>query len=327
MSRTDVKGPKWDISLIPDLTGKVVLVTGANSSTGIGYGVAHELALKGAKVYLGARSLAKAEGAVAEMKKASPSIPAGNLQPFVADLGDLYQVKKSAEQFVATESRLDILVNNAALVPRPLDFDSKGVSLSFATNHLGPFVLTVTLLPLLRKTAAAHPGVRIVTLTSETHAVVPKGSAKFDSVEAWNQEFGGTDGMGPNYVRYGYSKLANLLFARELQKKIDEHNVAAISVAVHPGGVKTSGAINFVGDQIDLLAGALEPEEGSITPLFAAAAPEVWEQKDKYKGSFLWPFGVVSPADESEDSKDPKLAEELWVTSKKVLKETYGIEV
>jgi len=317
MARKDIRGEEWDLKLIPDLTGKVALVTGANSSTGIGYNVAEQLAIKGAKVYIGARSTEKAEAAIAELKKSNPS---GNFLPFVADVSDLKQVKQAAEGLVANETRLDILVNNAGLVPRALDKDKNGISLSFVTNHLGVFVLTTTLLPLLKKTAATSPGVRVVTLSSESHAAVPAG-AKFDSVDAFNNDYGAPDGMPSNFVRYGYSKLANILFAKQLQKKFDAEGVQAISVSLHPGGVKTSGAIQFVGDKLHLLDGTLTPLQGAVTPLFAAAAPEVWTEKEKFAGQYLMPFGVPSSADASADSKNPALAEELWVTSEKVVGE------
>jgi len=263
---------------------------------------------------VGARSLEKADGAIAEMKKTSSTL-SGSLYPIVVDLSDLKQVKAAAQKFVSTEARLDILVNNAGLLARPLDKDENGISVSMVTNHLGPMLFTLELLPLLKKTAAAHPGVRVVTVSSSTHAV-PQG-VKFSSLEDLNQTMGGTDDMQSNYGRYGLSKLANVLFAKELQRRFDAENVQAISITLHPGGVATDGAHKFVGDNKHLLEGAMTPEQGALTPLFAATKPEIWTEKDKYAGAYLMPYGVIQPV--SETAQDPELAKQLWSTSELVI--------
>ncbi|KIM42348.1 hypothetical protein M413DRAFT_27133 [Hebeloma cylindrosporum] len=315
--RDNIRGEIWDLNLIPNLEGKVALVTGANVTTGLGWNTATQLALKGAKVYIGARSEDKAREAVNAVLEAFPSVQKDNLGIFVADFGDLKQVKAAAERFIATESRLDILVNNAGLLARPLDKEENGISVSMITNHFAVFVLTTTLLPLIKKTATISGDVRIVTLSSTTQKLLPP-SVRFDSKESFNIELGGMDGMYPNLLRYGLSKLANLLFARELQRRLDEEGVNAISVSLHPGGVKTPGAIKFAGDST-MLKDCLTPLQGSITPLFAATAPEVLKNKDKYAGAFLMPFGVPSPQDESQDAKDPGLAKELWATTEKIV--------
>ncbi|KAF5369612.1 hypothetical protein D9757_010449 [Collybiopsis confluens] len=311
----NTNNPEWDIKLIPDLTGKVALVTGANSSTGVGWNIAHQLALKGAKVYIGARSTEKAASAIAEIQKISPG---SKLAPFVAELTDLKQLTASANAFVKSEERLDILVNNAGVLPRALDFDKHGISVSFTINHLAPFALTLALLPLLKKTAARHPGVRVVSLTSMSHKHTP-ATARFNSIEAFNNDFGGTDDMKSNYVRYGYSKLGNVLFARQLQKKFDAEGIAAISVSVHPGAVKTDGAINFAGEHVKMLDGTITPFQGAITPLYAATAPEVWAEKAKYGGGYIMPYSVLAPDEESALAKDPAIVEECWNTSEKVI--------
>ncbi|KZP16710.1 short-chain dehydrogenase [Athelia psychrophila] len=316
--RDDIRGPKWDIQTgIPNLTGKVAIVTGANSSVGIGYHVAHQLAIKGAKVYVGARNVQKAQAAIEEMRKDTPSIAEGKLVPLAMDLGDLKEVEKVAREFVAKEERLDILVNNAGLLARPLDKDINGISVSFSTNHLAPFLFTNELLPLLKKTSVVSPGVRVVNLSSTTHAAPPTG-IKLDSLAAFNQELGGTDDFQSNYNRYGLSKLANLLFTKELQKLFDAEGIQAVSVSVHPGGVKTTGAINFVGENVALLDNTLTPLEGALTPLFAATNQIVWVEKEKYGGAYLMPFGVIEEA--SDNGRNTQLAKDLWATSEQVIK-------
>ncbi|KZP14456.1 short-chain dehydrogenase [Athelia psychrophila] len=316
--RSDIVGPKWDIQTgIPNLTGKVAIVTGANSSVGIGYHVAHQLAIKGAKVYVGARNVQKAQAAIEEMRKDTPSIAEGNLVPLAMDLGDLKEVQTGASEFVAKEERLDILVNNAGLLPRPLDKDKNGISVSFGTNHLAPFLFTNELLPLLKKTSVVSPGVRVVNLSSSTHSAPPTG-IKLDSLAAFNQELGGTDDTQSNYTRYGLSKLANILFAKELQKLFDAEGIQAVAVSVNPGGVKTVGTINFVGENVALLEDARTPLEGALTPHFAATNPIVWVEKQKYGGAYLVPFGVVAEA--SDDGRNAQLAKDLWATSEQVIK-------
>ncbi|THU87272.1 short-chain dehydrogenase [Dendrothele bispora CBS 962.96] len=320
MSGSDNKSSEWDLNLIPDLTGKVALVTGANSTVGIGWNIAHQLALKGAKVYFGARNSEKAQGAIAEVKKASPSIPDSNLAPFVADMTDFKQLKTSADALVSSEERLDILVNNAGVLPRALDFDKHGVSVSFSINHLAPFALTVALLPLLKKTASKYPGVRVITLSSMSHKHVPVELAKFRDINDINNTFGGADGLQFNYARYGYSKLANVLFSKHLQKKFDAERVAGISLSVHPGSVKTDGAVRFAGDNVQMLDGTVTPSQGAITPIFAAVAPEIWAEREKYAGGYFVPYGVLASDEEHALAKNPTLAEELWATSEDLVK-------
>ncbi|KAJ3913584.1 hypothetical protein F5877DRAFT_52061, partial [Lentinula edodes] len=153
-------------------------------------------------------------------------------------------------------------------------------------------------------TAQNHPGVRIVTLSSVAHVLITP-DVKVDSLQSLNNDFGEGDGTEANLKRYGYSKLANILFAKELQHKLDEAGIQAISVAVHPGGVKT----------------------GALAPLFVAAAEEVWEERSKWAAAYIMPYGVPSPEDESEAAKDSKLAKELWETTEDVLTENVGISV
>ncbi|KAF2120885.1 short-chain dehydrogenase [Lophiotrema nucula] len=307
---------KWDFSVLPNLTGKVALVTGANSQVGIGWHVAHQLALKGAKVYIGARSLQKAESAINEILAESPSISKDQLQPFVADLGNFKQVQKAAKDFLSSEERLDILVNNAGVLARPLDFDEHGTSVSISTNHLGPFLLTTTLIPILEKTAKINPDVRIVNVSSTAHFDAPQ-TARFATLDDLNQSFGHTDDSMSNYIRYGYSKAANVLFTISLQRLFDSRSVPIIATSLHPGGVATNGAAEYQGgwDKADF-SKAFTPAEGAITPLYAAAHPEVREQADKYRGAFLLPWGGIKTP-----STLVERAPELWEISEKLLKE------
>ncbi|KAM5342013.1 hypothetical protein ACJ41O_015044 [Fusarium nematophilum] len=177
--------PKYDFADLPSLSGEVALVTGANTPDGVGYHIAHQLALKGAKVYVGARNLERATSSVKTMLDQSPELAASSIRPFVADIGNFQDVQQAAWKLVSDEGRLDILVSNAAVLARPLDKDSNGISVSFGTNHLGPFLLAKELTPLLVRTESACPGVRVVNVASTAHYDVLSG-AKFGSLEDFN---------------------------------------------------------------------------------------------------------------------------------------------
>jgi NAD(P)-dependent dehydrogenase (short-subunit alcohol dehydrogenase family) len=312
---------KWDLSDLPSLAGKTALVTGANSSNGIGWHIAHQLAIKGAKVYVGARSLDKAQQAIADLVEASPQLATQQLRPFVADLGNFKEIYSAAQGLLSNEDRLDIVVNNAGLLARPLDTDSHGISVSVATNHLGPFTLTQNLLPLLKKTAEIKDSdVRVVNVASTAHFDVPS-TAKFASLADFNESFGSTDDQMSNYIRYGYSKLMNILFNIELQRRFDAEGVPIIAMSLHPGGVATTGAIKYNGGDAEAMRkmeGIFSPFEGAITPLFAAAHPEVREKEMEYKGAFLLPWGGVKGP--SALARDECAARDLWKTSEEVLR-------
>jgi NAD(P)-dependent dehydrogenase (short-subunit alcohol dehydrogenase family) len=339
-----VREGKWNIQELPSLAGKTAIITGANSPDGIGYNVAYQLFLKGAKVFIGARSLEKADAAIKLMISASPSSDPSLLKPLVMDLGDFKDVKRVALKFVKDEERLDILVNNAGLLARSKasDVDAYGISPAFGTNHLGPFLLTNTLLPLLVKTANINPDVRIVTVSSTAHYDVPP-TARFDSLAAFNESFQtppdtavdgplaalgdtlSTEGLGDmqaNFIRYGYSKLANVLFAKELQRRLDAFGIPILSLSVHPGGVATNGAAGFLGGRDnDLFRASMSPAEGALTPLFAAAHPEPRADVEKYKGGFLLPWGGLKDA--SDAGRNVENARVLWGTSERVLERVF----
>ncbi|KAJ3719287.1 short-chain dehydrogenase [Lentinula raphanica] len=337
-----IRRAEYDVNILPELTGKVALVTGSNSPIGIGWNIANQLAHKGAKVYIHARTLEKAQAGIAAIladslanyhlnPSSSRQVSAKQLEPFVVDLGNLMAVRDAARALARKEARLDILVHNAAVLACGLELNEYGISTSMTVNHIAPFLLTMELLPLLKKTSQSFPGVRIVTLSSIAHVLVPPG-VRFDTLQSLNNDFGERDGVQANLKRYGYSKLANILFAKELQRRLDEAGLPAISVAVHPGGVKTDGSIKYMGpENISKLDDAQTPLQGALAPLFAAAATEVWTEKEegseklKWAGAYVMPYGIPSPVDESEAAKDGQLARELWETTIRILADQVGI--
>ncbi|KAL1746859.1 hypothetical protein HDZ31DRAFT_33244, partial [Schizophyllum fasciatum] len=268
-----------------------------SSSGSIGYHVAQHLARKGAKVYIGARSQSKADSAIKTMLKENPSLDPKQLASFVADLGDLKQVAQAADAFLQKEQRLDILVNNAAL-------------------HLSPFLLTTKLLPLLESAAAAGPDVpRVVFVSAASIKWLPT-NIRFRSVDDLNADMGGPDGFFPNFQRYSLSKLANALTAKELQRRAP--SLAAL--AVHPGEIVTDGTRPMLESSGGAPAQTMSVEEGALTPLYAAAAPEA----GKLGGAFILPYKEVAP--EEGLLANAALAKELWETSEKVVKDVLSKE-
>ncbi|KAI1321408.1 short-chain dehydrogenase [Xylariaceae sp. FL0255] len=296
------KSIKWTINdEIPDLSGKVALVTGANSPGGLGFHTAYQLASKNAKVYIGARSISKAESAIREMAASNPDLAGnGRLVPFVADLGDLRAVKAAGEKLAREGSKLDILVHNAAV-------------------HLGPFTLTKSVMPFLRTQPKPLEtlGLSRYEVSASSFKVLPPG-IRFDSPDSFNAEMEPTVLGGTDFTRYSLSKLAKVLFARELQKKFDAANIQALSMSLHPGLFNTDGVIKWLqSGQGRTLDGRLTLAEGAAMPLFATTSPKVLTQRERFKGAFLVPPGEIEAL--VGDAGDEKLAKELWATSERVI--------
>ncbi|KAI0468715.1 short-chain dehydrogenase [Xylaria cf. heliscus] len=311
---------KWACEELPSLAGKVAIVTGANSRDGVGYHTAYQLALVGARVYIGARNQEKADGAIKNMLEENPSLDPALLRPLVMDMCNFREVQRVARQFLKDEDRLDILVNNAALLPGPVAFDSNGLSLSFATNYLGPFLFTTELMPLLTATAKQDPksDVRVVIVGSTSHYDVPAG-ARFSSLDDFNSLFTKPEDPMSYYLHYGYTKLATILFTKELQRKFDAEGVPVLVINPNPGGVATDGAARYLGGKDnDIFRGALSPVEGALTILFTAAHPEPALDRAKYAGAFVLPFGGWKEA--SDQARDPVLAAQLWEAGEALLK-------
>lgn len=205
----------WGEGNIPDQSGRVVLITGANS--GIGYEAARALAQHGATVVMGCRNRSKAEDAVAKIAETNPR---GTTEILEMDLADLDSLKWAATEFKSAHDRLDILVNNAGLMATPEQRTAQGFEMQFGVNHLGHFVLTGLLLDVLRST----PGSRIVSISSQGHR---PGRINFDDLNSERS-------YSP-WTAYFQSKLANLLFTRGLQRRLIDADIDAIAVAAHPG--------------------------------------------------------------------------------------------
>lgn len=282
-----------------ELEGKVVLLTGGTE--GIGKAAALALAQRGASLTLVGRKPEKAAQVVAELKAAS-----GNprVEPLLGDLSRLAEVRRLAAEFKARHGRLDVLVNNAGAAFRAPLLGPDGYELTFALNHLAYFQLTTALLDLLRST----PGARVVSTSSAMH-----------TVGALDLERTPTSLEGPGWRAYGTSKLCNILFTRELQRRLEGTDASAN--CFHPGTVRTRfGA--FGGDLGPLMnfgyalvrPFARTPEQGADTLVWLASAPEA----AALKGQYVSDRRPVAP---SRRARDPRLAEALWARSEQLCAE------
>jgi len=303
---------------IPDLKGKVIVVTGGN--TGIGFATIQHLVRRGAKVYMGARNESKATGAIARLKAEGVGPGFGEVHWLNLDLSDPRKAKKTAEDFVAKESRLDVLVNNAAILMVPYEKTADGIQQVMAVDYLSPFVFTEALLPLLKKTSQL-PGadVRIVTLSSDALLMMPN-DIRFRDVNDFNRDF--KDSWYPSMNRYGLAKFANCIWMKKLQKRLDAEGSSIIAMAVHPGGVNTEYGIGYLSQYY--LAWLFKfifvpPSVGAFNSAFAATASAVRANPEKYKGAYLHPVGKVNEA--NKPARDPALHEELYSTTLTILRD------
>ena len=284
---------------IPDLSSKVIVVTGGNS------GVGKESVLqfskhKPAKLYMTARSKVKYDAALVDIKKSNPDAQITFLE---MDLASFASVKKAASTVIAENERLDILMNNAGIMAVPPALTEDGFEIQFGTNHMGHALLSNLLMPLLLKTAE-QPGsdVRIVNVSSGAHMIAPKGGFLPDAVITDMEKY-------HTYTRYGQSKMANIYFSRALAAKYS----SITSVAIHPGRVATplldgylqnTTAMGLFQKTFDFFT-KIPVEQGAINQLWAA----VGNKKKVKSGVYYVPVGKESGNAASKVASKP---EELW---------------
>ncbi|KAF2814348.1 NAD(P)-binding protein [Mytilinidion resinicola] len=313
----------WDPETgVPDLSGKVAVVTGANA--GIGYEITAGLARKGAKVYLGARNKVKAEAAIERLHTENPTISQGSLIYLPLDLAELNEVVTATDTVIANEQRLDILVNNAGLATYSYQTTSAGFEMTMGVNHLAHFLLTLRLLPLLKRTAAdPNSDVRIVNVSSAAHTMLIPPNLAFDTAADFKYH-------GPTsypswasrrdlFARYALSKLANILFASELQRRMDTEKVPLIATSYNPSGVNTEGGMSVWPAWMRPIMSRIfaPPAKGALTGLFVAAAPEVKREAARYKGKYFNEKARLEKP--SKLAQDPQLARNLWELSEEAL--------
>nr|CAG8639582.1 365_t:CDS:2 [Entrophospora candida] len=288
---------KFGFSEIPDLTGKVVIVTGGN--TGIGYVTSRELARKNAHVFILSRSIEKGTTAVEKIKQETGNQHIEFLQ---LDLQSLKSVKGCAESFLARKLPLHILINNAGIMATEFSLTVDGIQDQFGTNHIGHFLLTKLLLPTIESSAPS----RIVIVSSIGHEYTAKNGIEFDKLNDPNAH--------TTVVRYGQSKLANILFAVELNKRLEGKKVYVN--CLHPGIIDNWG--KWVVPFVKLVSLALlTPDEGALTTLYCATSPEIEEKN--LRAQYFIPFGEVSTP--SKFARDEELAKKCWEFSENLVNE------
>jgi NAD(P)-dependent dehydrogenase (short-subunit alcohol dehydrogenase family) len=298
----------WTSKDIPDLRAKTIVVTGGNS--GIGYEAALQLAGKGADVVLACRDTGKAEEAAAAIRRAHSEAQVESMQ---LDLASLASVREFAERYMQSRDRLDVLCNNAGVMAIPQRKTAEGFEMQIGTNHLGHFALTGLLLERLLGTA----GARIVTVSSTAHR---GGRMDFDDLHRERRY--------QRWLVYGQSKLANLLFAYELQRRLREKNFGMLSVACHPGYAATN--LQLAGARMEKsslkerfwkavnAAFAQSAEMGALPTLYAATEPGVKSGDYIGPGGFAESRGYPKKVESSARSRDPKAAARLWALSEEM---------
>jgi NAD(P)-dependent dehydrogenase (short-subunit alcohol dehydrogenase family) len=293
-----MENPRSDLK---DMSGTVCVVTGANS--GIGKAAAAELARLGARVVMVCRNEGRGREARAEIQAAAelahPSRE-DTVDLLIADLSVQEEVYHLGETIRADYDRLDVLINNAGVFSETREETVDGIELTFAVNHLAPFLLTHLVLPRIRETAGRAGQARIITVSSEAHRGT---SIDFDDINA-EQGYSALQA-------YGQSKLANILFTHELARRLRGEGVLVNSV--HPGVVNTniwrgSGWISRLARLFSWLY--KRPEEGAKSIVYLAASPEVEET-----GQYFKETEVVNP---SPEAYDEKAAARLWTLSRKM---------
>jgi NAD(P)-dependent dehydrogenase (short-subunit alcohol dehydrogenase family) len=295
----------WNEADIPDQSGRTAVVTGANS--GIGWETARALAAKGARVIVACRNEDKGRDAEQRIRRQAPN---AEVRFESLDLGSLASVRAFADKLRAAEARLDLLVNNAGVMMTPRGKTSDGFETQLGTNHLGHFALTGLLLESLRRAPAA----RVVNVSSLAHLW---GRIAFDDLQSERS-------YDPTRA-YGQSKLANLLFTRELARRLTASGSTALSAAAHPGSTRTE-----LQRHSRLMAAAVAivsqlPPEGALPSLYAATAPDV--RGGEYFGPSRM-FGMLGPPDRARSSarsQDVVTARRLWEVSEQVTGVRFGI--
>lgn len=300
----------WNLGDIPDQSGRVAVVTGANS--GLGYATARGLALRGARILLACRSEQRGAEALARLRSEVPGALA-EIRPL--DLADLASVRSFAAGYDA--DRLDLLINNAGVMAVPYAKTVDGFETQFGVNHLGHFALTGLLLPRV----LATPGARVISVSSSMHRM---GNVEFHDLNSERRY--------RRWTAYGRSKTANLLFIHELAYRLTAAGADTVAAAAHPGfaatNLQTRGA-KLQGRRtaelaMNLFTRALaqSAEAGALPILYAATAPGV--EPDSFTGPRLLGWrGAPAPSKRAAWTLDDRSAALLWAFSQTLTGVTY----
>ncbi|MDT5100180.1 MAG: hypothetical protein QOC76_3917 [Mycobacterium sp.] len=293
---------KWTTTDIPDQTGRIAVITGAN--TGLGYETATALAAKGAHVVLAVRNTDKGKDAAARITSAHQGA-AVDVQKL--DLTSLDSVRQAADELRSRHDTIDLLINNAGVMMTPKGTTQDGFELQFGTNHLGHFAFTGLLLDRLLPV----PGSRVVTVSSVGHRFARNG-IRFDDLQ-WEKDYS-------RVGAYGQAKLANLMFTYELQRRLQGTNT--IAAAAHPGGSRTELTRNLPW-VVGAVSGLLEPlfqgaDMGALPTLRAATDPGVIGGQYFGPDGFGEQRGYPKVVASSQASHDIEAQRRLWTVSEQL---------
>ncbi|KAJ3351834.1 hypothetical protein HDU83_008560 [Entophlyctis luteolus] len=298
---------------IPDLAGRVFVVTGGN--VGLGYETCLQLARKNAIVVMASRSEERANAAIESIKQAVSAEAKVEFLHLV--LNDLKQVVSAAEELTARHPTIDVLINNAGIMAAPFALSKDGIEDQFATNHVGHFVFTKKLLPALLK--GNKP--RIVNLSSSLHARAPAPEGiRFENIN--------NEKNMDSWLRYGQSKLANVLFSKQLNKL---YGIQIIVNSVHPGFVNTEltrGPVASNGKWLKPIIdtykyfAALNVQDGALTQLYAATSPEI--EAKNLKDRYFVPIANDRTKEELNPLATDDLAQKLWDFTETLVAEKIG---
>ncbi|KAL9008743.1 MAG: hypothetical protein Q9173_006158 [Seirophora scorigena] len=306
----------------PSLDGRVAIVTGG--SDGIGYVTSHRLALRGARVYIIARSSEKATQAIADMKQSAPEKPL-DIHFLQADLQSFASVVQVAKRFNDQESSLDILINNAGIMAAPYALTEDGYETQWQTNYLSPVLLIKSLLPTMTSTAREKGLVRIINVVSDAPFVpitpnLDLGNPNLDHLTGF---------MGP-WKRYCHSKMAMVLSTHHLHTLFTRDALGIKTYSVHPGFIETNlqaldptllGKIVKFIVRWGLVPGKVSREDGARTTLACATSDD--RQILEGSGGFFRPFGQRDRRGDAlvEKVREGGTEEKLWDASEQMLKD------
>ncbi len=295
---------KWNHTNIPDQTGRTAIVTGANA--GLGLETARVLAGKGAKVIMACRSKERGQAAMDTIEVENPS---GSVELAIVDLSRLESVKSFAASFSAEHRSLDLLINNAGVMTPPESKTADGFELQIGVNFLGHFALTALLFPLLEATE----GSRVVTLSSLAHRMGKIDLASFRGATRYRP-----------WREYGQSKLACLMFAIEMQQRLDRAGIPIRSLAAHPGGTRTDLQRHSLMSRM-LGFMMMDVQQGTLPTLYAATEPTA------QGGEYFGPDGIYemrgypAPAKIAKQANDEEARDRLWQIAEELTGVTFEI--
>ncbi|WP_067966534.1 SDR family NAD(P)-dependent oxidoreductase [Mycolicibacter icosiumassiliensis] len=302
---------KWSADDVPDQTGRVAVITGAN--TGIGYHTAEILAGHGALVVLAVRDREKGNAAAKRINSVSPQ---ARVEVQELDLSSLASVREAAEAVGTAHPRIDLLINNAGVMYTPKQHTVDGFELQFAVNHLGHFALTGLLLPRMMRVKRS----RVVTVSSMAHRIM--AAIHFDDLQ-WEHGYN-------RIAAYGQSKLANLMFTYELQRRLAAKRRSTVAVAAHPGTANTELTRHLPpllrpADRLLMPLVVQSAAMGALPTLRAATDPEVTG------GQYYGPSGIGEQrgypklVDASKHAHDVELQQRLWAVSQELTGITFPV--